>query len=299
MSRDSDSVDEPTLREAITKPAIKTYMVVGFLALFLYYLLMSERTGSIAALITVLVGIPGLLGWGYVWPIFFLILNTYLVYDPGFTDLLESLSFTRYGPYGHRRDYDAYSYLEYRSRSTYGFSIQEFLVVLAVMAYLMAQYRIFSLLRSGMPDDPAPLRKGQTERPQPRRPTVHFTDRELGRVLTLGGVSVVIGQLSWWILTALDVERGFSATWGFWPRVFGRGLLFFWILGSGLLISRAAFSYIRWCRMSPTEARLIVQDAYWQETRREQERIYRWRRWYQDLQARRAAKAARKKGDKL
>ncbi len=292
MSKDSDSIDEPAFSELIQKPAIKTYMVVGFLALFLYYLLMMDRTGAMGALLTVLVAIPGLLGWGVISPALFLILNTYLLYDPNFARLMYGVGLYRYAG----RSYYDYGYDDYVLRSLYSFDIQDFVLTLAVMAYLMAQYRLLSLMRSGLPYDPAPLRKGQGDPPQLRRPAVHFTDRELGRMLALGGVSVVVGQICWWILTALDVERRFSLTWGFDPQEWGKALLFLWIIGSSLLIASSVFYYIRLNWMSPTEARLIVQDAFWQETSREQERIYRWRRWYGERQAKRAAKPQKLKG---
>ena len=72
-----------------------------------------------------------------------------------------------------------------------------------------------------------------------------------------------------------------------------RFILVVWVTGLALM----AASRRRWCtcgalRMTRAEAALVLRDEFFQETRRETDRLQRWRRWFKERVAlrRRAGK---------
>jgi hypothetical protein len=137
----------------------------------------------------------------------------------------------------------------------------------AVLAYVLAQYRLFGLTLAVYP-------------PDPRRPAQKPPPRDAGRVpareVSAALVTVVaaaVGAVFVW-----EVVGGVAAPWNIPPRTWRVGLLA-WVLATGLVLLASVLGYLGWRRLSAAEASLYVRDVLWYETRREQRRINRWRAW--------------------
>jgi hypothetical protein len=146
---------------------------------------------------------------------------------------------------------------EPRSRSmlpsalTRGFSLADWLLCGAVLAFCIAQYRM-------------PATKQGSPRP--------VSSLEIsGLVLSLP-IWAFLAQVCWRLVPA-DIRAS-----GLTPNAW-HGLILIWLLGVGVLIVAGALSYASRRRLSVREARLLLQDAYWQETSREQRRLNSWLAW--------------------
>lgn len=265
----------PSWLDSLREPAARNYLFVGFTALIVYYLLASEhdRCGEIGALLTLAVAIPGLLFRWVLSPALFLILLTYLLMDRNFDSLASYFAGYRY---------------RVRGKVNTEFDPTDCLFAAAVITYLTAFYRMMSFVHKGMPEDPPPRRKGQPEPETPRRPFHHFADRELLVALGLGALYVLLGAATWLAVEDYESRRKLGGSWGV-TRPFARLMLFLWAIGTATVLAGAVFRYLKMTRMTRPQARLVLQDSFWEETRREQERIQRWRRWYANRLAKRAA----------
>lgn len=262
----SDEPRAPRFLDALREPAVRNYLFVGFAALLVYYVLASEydRCGAMGALLTLVIAVPGLIARWVISPALFLILLTYLLLDPDFRGIMEIVE-------GMRSSWGR----GYRRRV----GLDDALLAASVLVYLMAQFRILSFVHKSMPEDPPPRRKGQPEPGVPRRPFRSYVDRELGILLGLGGLSVALGAFGWFFVVEVEGYFGLGRSWGI-ERPFARLMLFLGTLVAGAAGARAVFEFNGLRRMSRTQARLLLQDGFWQETRRELERIYRWWNWF-------------------
>jgi hypothetical protein len=252
------------LIQVVRDPGARNYLLIGCAALIVYCTVMFDRAGEMGSLVALALAIPGLTVRWVISPILFLVLTTYLVYDPNFTELITRTE--GYGAWSMRR---RPAELELRDLVLAG----------SVLIYLMAQFRLLSLMHKSMPDDPSPRRKGQPEPKPPRRPLELVSNRELGVMLQLTPVYVLAGVLAWFTLSQYESVAFVGRSWGI-ETPFARLILFLGpFIGSGLLIG-VYFRYVALRRMSRTEARLMLQDMFWRETRREHERIFRWRHWF-------------------
>lgn len=266
----SDNRD-PTVLEMFRQPGARSYLFIGLVALIIYYMLMAARVGDMGTLLTLCFAVPGLLARWTISPAIFLILGTYMLYDPYFEIVVGEV--------------EGYSRLSrYRGwRASQAIDVEDILLGASILVYLICQFRLLSLVRQSMPDDPPPRRKGQPEPVTPRRPARLFMDREVGVMFLIVLGSVIGGVLGWRLLTGYENTERLAANWGI-VRPFARVILLFWVLIVGGLVIGVMVRYRDMLRMSRTEARLYLQDQFWQETRREQERIYRWRRWFRQRQ---------------
>ncbi len=251
--------------EQFQAPAVRAYIFIGLAALLVYFTIASESLGNLGVLLTIVIAVPGLVSRWIISPILFLILLTYLLFDPDFGGLKDAL-------YGYRSSYFGG-----------GYAIRDFpeiiLLAATVVIYMMAHYRLMSLVHKSMPDDPAPRRKGQPEPAIPRRPFRLFAERELGLLFGIGAASVAAGAILWLLIAGYESGERLGMGWGL-SRGFARFIVFMWSVGTGAVLVGVVFRYLALRSMSWFEARLIVQDLFYQETRREQERIYRWRDWF-------------------
>jgi len=256
-----------SLMDIFRQPALRTYMIIGLTALLICYTQLLERGSSSGALIAVLVAIPGLTSRWVISPALFLIVTTYLMIDPEMGFLMPIYdSFARYGPRG-------------MYRANRDFELSDLLLAGSILVYLVAQLRLLSLTYLGMPDDPPPRRKGQPEPAAPRRPVESIDDRELFWMFGLSAFSTLLATVVWIGIARYENGARLGQDWGIEKPV-ARWMMFIWLLMTALIVVHAVLRVRALHRMSRQEARLMLQDMLWSETRREQERIYQWRRWY-------------------
>lgn len=263
MKANRNANRELGILEGLALPAVRNYVFTGIIALVLFYAAMAERYNDVGAILTLFVAIPGLIFRWVISPVLFLILTTYLLIDPNFVGLSEMLA-GRFGGWG--RYYGRFSVFS------------DALLSASVLIYLMANFRVLSLVHRSMPDDPPPRRKGQPEPQPPRRPIELFAERELGIMLGLAAFAVFLGISAWQLLSSYERGENLGGTWGI-TQPFARLMLFLWSIGTLTVLTGAIFRHLALQRMSRLQARLLLQDLFWRETRREQERIHRWRRW--------------------
>jgi hypothetical protein len=143
---------------------------------------------------------------------------------------------------------------------------------------LIANYRVLSLVHRGMPEDPPPRRKGQPEPRVPRRPFKFFAERELAISGGLAVGAVLVGWLAWWLIERYERSVNLAGDWGL-IRPVSRIILVVFVFATIFIFASVFFRHLAMWRMNRTQARIVIQDMFWNDTRREQERIYRWRLW--------------------
>jgi len=256
MSDSQDESREYGILDAFREPAICVYIFIGLAALIICHTQMIQRFNNEGSLICIFIAGAGLILRWVISPVLFLILVTYLLIDPNFQGLL-TLS------WGSSYRSDLFSSV---------------LLSASVLAYLIAQYRVLSLTHQSMPIDPAPRRKGQPAPLTPRRPISLIAEGEPIAALALGLGAVAIGLAAWSLLSWYERDRRLSGHWGI-TRPFARSMLVLWTIGTIALLAGVFFRYVSMRRMGRLRARMMLQNMFWEETRREQERIQRWRRW--------------------
>jgi len=268
MSTDDEILEAQPADDSFLEPAVRWYLFLACVGLVVIWLLLMGKFG-ILALLPVLMGALGLAAylvppnWGivsrtlrrplYLMPI--LVVGTILVFE-----ILNP-----FPPWRQSRGL---------------FEINDLLLCPAMLAYLAGQYRLFSLGSAAVPPDPRPRPDrlaGDT--PDPRPPSL-VAPREVG---WLGGVilgCVVAGQLLWLFLVVEwappTQEQPYQYNIGTVPW---RMLLLIWLLGVGTVVLTGGFRLLRAYRMSGDEARMVLQEEFWAETRGEQRRQTRWLAW--------------------
>jgi hypothetical protein len=141
-----------------------------------------------------------------------------------------------------------------------------------VLAYVMAQHRLFGLRLAILPEDPRQGRKAPKPPPAPKRPSAVVPDGEAFLALVPVALAVAAAFGLWtaarWVTVPLDIV----------PRAWALTVVV-WGVGGTLLAATAAIGYLGLCRQSRDEANLFLTDVLWAATRREQRRINRWRAW--------------------
>lgn len=268
---DAEIVEEPpevdTLRGMYLDQAVRNYVVAGLAALGLVFLILFFKNSDLGGLLLLVIGGAGMiLRWPAAPSFFLLILLYFLVfpfgYPPAFADSRELRA-------GFLRGDDV-------------------ILAFAVLLYLAAHYRVYALTTQALPLEP----RFDGRKPKPtRRPTSLVRGGEIGRLLYLAAGVVIVGQLVWLVLTAfeIDVNARFPLQLGeqvprwrshpgdpfrLWQArlLVLLGLAFF-----GTLLGRLVFGYWRLRRLSAAQGRILLQDAGWNEIRREQTRIETWR----------------------
>ena len=248
-----------TVFQRLRAPANLNYLVLTAAGLLVYFLVMGQTDNDIGALIAILIAIPGVLARWVMAPALVLAVTTYSRIDPGFMNTFRLWSDRRWSV----------------SRTPSGFSAEDAILAASLLAYVIGHYRLTSLVHQGMPEDRGFRGDREAAKP-PARPADTAARDELPKVLFVGAGCVVVGQVVWLILTA--VERAQR------PHVFAAGtarlLLVVWVVGGGLMLAAAALVYMRAARMSGREAALVLRDTHFHESRRETDRIHRWRQWF-------------------
>jgi hypothetical protein len=269
----ADGPTPPSVWQKLRSPAAINYLVLVGSGLLVYGFIMMSRGNDIGALLAVLLAVPGILARWTAAPVLILLLTTYLMIDPGFINLIGRV--TR----------SPWSFPVTRG----GFDLDDILLAGGLLAYTIGHYRLIAMVHQGMPNDPTAQRGSDMANP-PRRPAELAGPDELPRTLVVGGCCVILGQLAWVILSQIE-KAGRPSTAGFTAGS-SRFILFAWVTGLALLLVSAALVYLRGNRMTPAEAALVLRDEFFQENRRETDRLQRWRKWFKERVAlrRRAGK---------
>jgi hypothetical protein len=164
------------------------------------------------------------------------------------------------------------------------FSLPDWVLCGAVLAYFAAYYRFLGLVSSLLPHEARTRTVAAS-----KTPTVTQAEEERRKPRPVAPLEVSWLGLSLpiWAFSAqvcLMLASVGATYMGFRERsrqqvLLSQGVLFVMILCAALLLAAAVFSYVGLQRWSRRQARLYLQDVLWQETRREQRRLYRWLTW--------------------
>ncbi len=162
--------------------------------------------------------------------------------------------------------------------------VPDLILCAAILAYVVAHCRLQGLLNWILPPDPR-RRAIQPSRAFPRTLLVKFPSffkqKRDARLVGRQEIGVVLLTLPVWTALAQVCWHAFPRDWGNPGVVPGVWLavLIFWIGGGVLAGVAIAVNYWYRRQMSPEECLIYLQDALWQDTRREQRRIGRWLAW--------------------
>jgi hypothetical protein len=242
----------------LNDPAVRNYLVMCLAVLALILLIMVRRGLGYWGLLPVLVGLLGAL---LRWRAAPLMLIGFLA---GMIAIDDTLS------------------VESRSRSrepAQRSSLEIWILSGALLAYCAAHYRLQGLAVTLFPPDPRvdewaaptdgsePL--GEGDQPRSARSVSSW---EMSWLIMALPIWAFLGQIAGRLL-----PTGLSA-YGLPPALW-RALVLLWLLGGGLLILAGILSYVGRQQMSRREARLWLQDLFWQEIRNDLRRLSRWLAW--------------------
>jgi hypothetical protein len=165
------------------------------------------------------------------------------------------------------------------------FSLSDWLLSVSLLAYFAGHYRLQGLTQSILPSD---LRRRKGTEPEGESKAAIRDPRlvqsaEVGWLLLLLPVFALAAQLIWRLLPQDEGNR-YGLDVGKW-----RGITTAWLAILLLLAIAGLLRYLRWRGWSRRQASLVLQDALWQETRREQRSLAGWIAW---------ARTRQPKGDK-
>jgi hypothetical protein len=266
-------VRPPNVFARLRPPAALNYLVMTAAGLVVYAMIMMSKGNDAGALIAILLAVPGVLARWTASPVLVILLTILMAIDPGFEGVTNFLS--RQGWSSHR--------------GAGGFELEDILLAASLLAYTIGHYRLTAIIHQSMPEDPT-IRRDKDPANPPRRPVELISQTELPRLLIVAAGSVIAGQAIWLSIYTMD-RLGRPGVTEFTPGT-SRFLLTVWLAGLALMVVSAALVYMRANRMTRTEAALQLRDEFFQEERRETDRIQRWRKWYKERVAvrRRAGK---------
>lgn len=257
--------------DAFAQGAVRIYLFLGFGSLVLSWLLLMERVafGGLG-LMVLLLGSLGLLPflippkWGWLSRV----LRRPFPATPGMVFFTVAVIETLFGetPFASRQA---------------AIPVEDLLIIVSLLAYAAAQYRLFALGHRLIPTDP---------RPHPLRlagdaPEVLPGDRvrlhELQDMIGTLGLTVALAFVTWVLIAHEPILPDELASDQL--RLSGtarRILLLLWITGLTVVLAGQVVHLFRWLTMTRDEARMILHEEVWSETRREQRRIARWLAWH-------------------
>jgi hypothetical protein len=249
---------EPSLFELVRDPPLRTAAfvtaacgLVAFGALFLF-------RGPVAAGFTAAFAVLALV-FRWTWP-----LGVYLFTVAYFLFLPDGTPVNLGNPSGFIVRYG-------------GFAASDMLLVPAVLAYVVAQFRFLSLAKQAVPydaDSSFGPKAGAV-----RRPGESLTDRELKWFVGLAVAAMIFGQVVWYFLTRLQFEFLLTIPVRWLPGfnregdgvtvapVLNRFMLLVFAGAVAAGVGRLVFWYWGLMQLSREQAVAIVTDAGWHEGR--------------------------------
>jgi hypothetical protein len=162
------------------------------------------------------------------------------------------------------------------------FSLSDWVLSGAILAYAAAHYRLHGLMRSpfskerGWDGHTESLSAPEAGTREPRS----ITPWQVGGLMLTLPVCAFLAQLCWIALPMPVEDGGLSRrAWKGLSSQAWKGILLAWLTMVGLLLAAAVLGYLHQRDMTRQEARLFLQDVFWHETRREQRRLNRWLAW--------------------
>jgi hypothetical protein len=258
-----DRPQPPGLFQRLRPPAALNYLVLIGAGLLVYGMIMMARGNDVGALLAILLAVPGILARWTAAPVLVLLLTTYLMIDPGFINLIGWVTGSPW----------------FFPRPPGGFDLEDVLLAAGLLAYTIGHYRLTSMVHQGMPNEPTSQRASDPANP-PRRSADLAGPDEIQHTLLAAGGCLIAGQLVWTILSQVEKagrphESGFASG-------SARLILVVWVTGVALMLVSAALVYLRGNRMTRPEAALVLRDEFFQEERRETDRLQRWRKWFKE-----------------
>jgi hypothetical protein len=257
----------PSVFRRLREPAAINYLIMTGVGLLAYGLIMVSRGNDIGFMVAGLFAVAGILARWTAAPVLILLITTYLTIDPGFINIVGQFAGSPW----------------FFPRPTGGFNLEDVILAGGLLFYTIGHYRLTTLLHEGMPSEPTVQREPDVM--PPRRPAALVGKDELSHVLIVGGGCVILGEVVW--LTLIAIEKGGRPRLSEFSAGAARFFLFAWVLGLALMVISAAIVYLRGARMTRAEASLLLRDEFFQENRRETDRLQRWRRWFKEKVARR------------
>ena len=259
----TDRPRPPGLFQRLRPPAALNYLVLTGAGLLVYGLIMMARGNDAGALLAVLLAIPGILARWTAAPVLVLLLTAYLMIDPGFINLIGWITGSPW----------------FFPRPVGGFDLEDVLLAAGLLAYTIGHYRLTSMVHQGMPTESTAQRASDPANP-PRRPPDLVGPDELQHTLLAAGGCLIAGQLAWTILA--QVEKAGRPRLSEFSAGSARLILVVWVTGLALMLVSAVLVYLRGNRMTGAEAALVLRDEFFQEERRETDRLQRWRKWFKE-----------------
>ena len=249
--------------ERLLDERLRSYVVVAAAALLVIFVSGLLAGSIVAGLVPVLMGLCGL---GLRWPV----MPVFLVIAVAWFQAL---------PFG----VPGYSPRPLDPRFTH-FRFGDILLVAAVLIYLIAQYRLYTLAHAAVPDDRIFRARRKQELPDLRDPA-RVEEREIPQVVVIAAAALVAGQFLWLFLseTVLDFHRlpPLELREGFPDRSLpyhaSREVVFAVGLGVSIFLARLGLWYWRLRSLNRDEAQLVLADTGWSEIRREAARLETWR----------------------
>lgn len=266
-------------RELIRNRAALTYLMITATALLLVSLILFQLYFTIVgASLTFALGMLGMLLRSTAMPVFLVAVVCYTTFAPLGVPLTTWRSPTMI-PSG-------------------SFNLRDLLLLPVLLTYLLAQFRLFSVIHSAIPFEAGPRYVRKKAKPV-IRPAKSIPDAELGRLFLRVGVFTILGQFLWLSLSELRVD--FRAVpplvvWEIGPNqapeiAYNQAdptTVPFWLsrtlMTAGVLIVlgltiRFGFWLWRHLALNREQAKMLLQNVQWEEARREIDRQEKWRAW--------------------
>jgi hypothetical protein len=151
--------------------------------------------------------------------------------------------------------------------------LQTWIVCSALLAYVLAHYRLQALTAGIFPADRRSIGQPKLKNPaeRPRSGRTVGTGEAATFILTLPFVTFAALLL----LRVLPISHGqFEFRDNIWLTI-----LLLWIVGSIVMLAQSVLGYVALRNLQLAEARLYFQDQLWLELRRDLRRLNRWLIW--------------------
>lgn len=271
--------------KVLRDPGARNYLFSGLSALAILFVIMFQRGSDLGGLMMVAIGAGGLVFRWPSAPVFLLFVLTYfLIFPFGLPPADENPFEIEDGR----------------------FRVTDLVLVASVVVYLASHYRIYGIAAQAFPPESKFPRPG--DKPV-RRPAAMIRPEEVTRLLYLTIAMVVAGQLVWLFVSGLEVDalgefplkvvsrQRYRAPTTEFPLFMSRFVLLSGLLFFGSVLVRLAFGYWGLRRMGSGEARMVLQDTAWSETRRERVRVEMWRTQVQRQAEARAKENGQRDGE--